>query len=74
METTTGEEVEHCRLLSLDLVEFDLGLENKIELSILKTQCLVRVDIKLCHWVPKVPFVMRRIDFTIVYFYLNYEK
>ena len=32
------------------------------------------VDIKLCHWVPKVPFVMRRIDFTIVYFYLKYEK
>ena len=32
------------------------------------------VDIKLCHWVPKVPFVMRRIDFTIVYFYLKYES
>ena len=32
------------------------------------------VDIKLCHWVLKVPFVMRRIDFTIVYFYLKYEK
>ena len=32
------------------------------------------VDIKLCHWVPKVPYVMRRIDFTIVYFYLKYEK
>ena len=32
------------------------------------------VDIKLCQWVPKVPFVLRRIDFTIVYFYLEYEK
>ena len=31
-------------------------------------------DIKPCHWVPKAPFFMRRIDFTIVYFYLKYEK
>ena len=34
----------------------------------------IGVEIKLCHWVPKVPFIMRRIDFTTVYFYLKYEK
>ena len=32
------------------------------------------VDIKLCHWVPKVPFWHEKYQFFIVYFYLKYER